>query len=296
MTRDTLAQDNVTQHVLAHYTRHSLLSDPGPYAAQLGSLPEDLDVLCRAINGVFIHVWKVRKFYPEELGRRPYAVFVRSVRSLLGHALALDAAPLNVVRPERERAVIDCRSFALLLCAVLRERGVPARVRCGFASYLEPTHLQDHWICEFWNGERWLTEDPDVIKHDLLPDDFITGARAWALVRAGERAAEAFGYAPEPYSRGPFAVRLNLLHDVAALCGAESVSGDVWGFALRGKREFPGADVKVMDEAARSASADTTLPALWRFYTSQPGLAMPDAVQHYDYVKGGQSLIRWREC
>ena len=285
----------MTEEVSARYARHSPLSDPGPYAARLGTLPEAMDALHRAVNGVFIHVWKVRKFSPETLERRPHAVFVRSVRGLLAHALALKPAPLDHERPENERAVIDCRSFAFLLCAVLRERGVPARVRCGFAGYLEPTHLQDHWVCEFWNGLRWVTEDPDVIRHDLSADDFVTGARAWAKVRAGERAADSFGYAPAASSRGLFAVRLNLLHDIAALCGAECVSGDVWGFAATGKPEFPADDLAVMDEAARLAAADAALPELWRFYEDEVGLRMPDTVQHYDYVNRGQRLVRWRD-
>lgn len=50
-----------------------------------------------------------------------------------------------------------------------------------------------------------------------------------------------------------------------------------------------------MDEAARLASAETTLPALRALYAAETGLTMPDAVQHYDYVAGGASLIRWRE-
>lgn len=281
------------REVLAHYARHSLLSDPGPYAARLGALPDDMAALHRALGGVFIHVWKVRKFHPGRL-KHPHAVFVRSVRGLLGHALALNPAPLERERPEHERAVIDCRSFAFLLCSVLRGRGVPARVRCGFAAYLEPTHLQDHWTCEFWNGERWVIEDPDVVKHDLSADDFITGAQAWEGVRAGERAAEAFGYAPAASSRGLFAVRLNLLHDLAALCGAEAVSGDVWGFAQRRKGEFPADDLAVMDRAARLA-ADVTLPELWTYYAAQRGLAMPGAVQHYDYLTGASGAVRWRD-
>lgn len=283
-----------TRDPLENYTRHSLFSNPGPYAALLDALPTEMDALHHAINGLFIHVWKIRKFYPERLSG-PHAVFVRSVRGLFEQALALNPAPLNVARPDVERVIIDCRSFALVLCAVLRQRGVPARVRCGFASYLEPTHLQDHWICEVWNGARWVMEDADVIKHDLSADDFITGARAWRLARTGKMAADRFGYGPEAYVRGLWTVRINLLHDVAALGGLECVSGDAWGFMNRGQGEFPEEEVAVMDEAARLADDDSTLPELWRYAASEAGLAMPDAVQHYDYVTGGEGLVRWRE-
>jgi hypothetical protein len=283
----------MTSEVLNHYTCHTLLTDPGPYTSALEALPEDLDALHHAINGLFVHVWKVRKFHPERL--KQHAVFVRSVRRLLEGVLELNAAPLDQERLETERLIIDCRSFALVFCAVLRERGVPARLRCGFAGYLEPTHFQDHWVCEYWNGERWVMEDADVIKHDLSSGDFISGARAWSLLRSSEMDANRFGYAPEAYSRGLWAVRINLLHDVAALCGSECVSGDVWGLMQWRKGEFPAEDVAFMDEAARLASSDATLPDLQRLYSSEAALAMPDTVQHYDYVRGRGGRVRWRE-
>lgn len=105
-----------SKEVLEHYTTQSLLSDPGSYATQLDSLPCDMDALHRASNGFFIHIWKVRKFHPEQLERRPHAVFVRSVKQLLEQTLALNPAPLAQERPENERLIVDCRSFALLLC------------------------------------------------------------------------------------------------------------------------------------------------------------------------------------
>ena len=286
----------ISNEVLEHYTAQSLLSAPGSYAPYLEVLPHDMDVLHHAINGLFIHIWKVRKFHPEQLKGRSHAVFVRSVRKLLEQTLALNPAPLHDERPEHERLIVDCRSFALLLCAVLRRRGVPARVRCGFARYLESSHLQDHWVCEFWNGERWLMEDPDVIKHDLAPDDFVTGTWAWARVQAVETAAERFGFAADPASRGLVAVRLNLLRDAAALCGFESVSGDMWGLALKDEAELTAADYRVLGEAARLARADASLPELWRLVAAEDGLRVPEAVQHFDYVVGRRRLLRWRDA
>jgi hypothetical protein len=284
-----------SESVLRHYTAHSLLSDPGPYASHLGALPHDMDALHRAINGLLIHIWKVRAFSPEQLASRPHAVFVRSVKGLLEGALALNAAPLDRERPEHERLIVDCRSFALLLCAALRRRGIPARVRCGFAGYLEPSHLQDHWVCEFWNGERWAMEDPDVVKHDLSADDFVTGVRAWSLVRTGEMAAERFGFGADAPSRGPFAVRLNLLRDAAALCGFESVSGDMWGLALRDEAELTPADHEVLGNTARLAGSDGSLLELWRYAAAQEGVRVPETVRHFDYVAGRSALLNWRD-
>lgn len=284
-----------SESVLRHYAAHSLLSDPGPYASQLAALPHDMDALHRAINGLFIHVWKIRAFYPEQLTSRPHAVFVRSVKGLLEGTLALNPAPLDHERPEYERLIVDCRSFALLLCAVLRQRRVPARVRCGFARYLEPSHLQDHWVCEFWNGERWVVEDADVIKHDLSADDFVTGARAWSLVQTGEVAAERFGFAADAPSRGPFAVRLNLLRDAAALCGFESVSGDMWGLALQDEADLTPTDREVLGTTARLAGSDDLLLELRRYAAAQEGVRVPETVHHFDYVAGRERVLHRRD-
>nr|WP_246715041.1 hypothetical protein [Rhizobium sp. BK196] len=34
-----------------------------------------------------------------------------------------------------------------MLCAFLRNKGIPARVRCGFASYFS-AEWEHHWLCE----------------------------------------------------------------------------------------------------------------------------------------------------
>lgn len=105
-----------SKEVRHHYTTQSLLSDPGPYTTQLDSLPHEMDALHFAINGLLIHIWKICAFRLEQLERRPHAVFVRSVKQLLEQTLALNPAPLAQERPENERLIVDCRSFALLLC------------------------------------------------------------------------------------------------------------------------------------------------------------------------------------
>ena len=93
-------------------------------------------------------MWKVRKYYPNLLQNRPHDVFTRSVKRLLESIHSLNSQPLNVARQEEKRAIVDGRNFAVLLSGVLRQRGVPSRARCGFATYLEDTHYQDHWICD----------------------------------------------------------------------------------------------------------------------------------------------------
>lgn len=287
----------MTLQISAAYSKQDLFTDPGANAATLDALPETMDAVHQALNNAFIHVWKIRKFYPEQLEVRSHSVSVRSVKRLLEQARALDTAPFVEPRGVEKKVIIDCRSFALLLCAVMRRRGVPARVRCGFASYLEPTHLQDHWICEYWNGSRWVMEDADLSKHDLSVEAFIPAARAWTLCRRGEVEASQFGFSPDEADRGLWAVQLDLLHDVAALCGVVGVSGDVWGLALKAQEVWSQADLGLLDTAAQLAQQGNDITELQQVYQATDGLLkMPDVVTHFDYVQGLTSKVNWRKA
>ena len=127
---------------LEFYRKHDLFSDPGAYASRYVELPTPLNALHAAINELLIHNWKVErdrpgwiKVHPEEVD-----VFTRPIYRVLERVALFGPEPWNQSRPPDRRVVIDCRHFSLLLCSILRERGIPARTRCGFATYLEETH------------------------------------------------------------------------------------------------------------------------------------------------------------
>ena len=73
---------------------------------------------------------------------------------------------------------------------------IPARARCGFATYFVPPKKVDHWIVEYWSSEeqRWIRTDPEYLDRatpgsartdDLRPDEFLTAGEAWQLIRSG---------------------------------------------------------------------------------------------------------------
>jgi hypothetical protein len=247
---------------LDFYTAHDALTDPSANAARLDELPADMDALHAALNGVLLHQWKARAHHPHVLAPPAREVFVRHTARLLEAVLRLDAAPLAVPRPVERRAVVDCRHFAVLLCAVLRHRGVPARPRCGFAAHAGQPLLVDHWVCEVWDAaqRRWVLEDADLQLHDLAADAFVTGARAWRRYRADPATADRCGDGPA--ARGPRLVRRNLVRDIAALNGFPSVSGDAWGLGRAGDDDVTAADAVLLDRvAALAEAADDAAPA-----------------------------------
>ena len=42
-----------------------------------------------------------------------------------------------------------CHHFALLMTAMLRAKGIPARYRCGFGAFFNAPYFEDHVLCEF---------------------------------------------------------------------------------------------------------------------------------------------------
>jgi hypothetical protein len=226
----------------------------------------------------------------------PRKVTIRRTSRLLAEMLRLDDAPLHVTRPPERRVVVDCRHFAVLLCAVLRHRGVPARPRCGFASYLQEGELlEDHWACECWDDvrERWVMEDPDLQRHDVPADAFVTGARAWRLARQDPALAARYEYSGD--LRGWGALRLNLVRDFAAVNGFPSVSGDGWGLGLAPEESLTAADRRSLDHAAELCGADGALAEQRNLYGTTAGLAPPDTILHFESSAEDARLVRWRE-
>ena len=76
-------------------------------------------------------------------------------------------------RPLDRRLVGNCRRFSVLLVAMLRHQGVPARARCGFGAYFLPNHFEDHWVVEYWNqeGGRWVFVDAQLDELQREVDD-----------------------------------------------------------------------------------------------------------------------------
>jgi transglutaminase-like putative cysteine protease len=52
---------------------------------------------------------------------------------------------ISTARPPQKRLVGVCHHPMLLLVAMLRAQGVPARARSGFGSYFNPGFFEDHW-------------------------------------------------------------------------------------------------------------------------------------------------------
>jgi hypothetical protein len=283
---------------LEFYRKHDLFSDPGEYARRYAELPTALNDLHAAINELLIHNWKVErdrpgwiKVHPEEVD-----VFTRPICKVLERVASFGPEPWDQSRPPDRRVVIDCRHFSLLLCSILRERGIPARTRCGFATYLEKTHWMDHWICEFWDYQQkcWVMEDADLQLHSVPSDQFYTGIHAWEMIRKMPSMARQFGYGKE--ERGAWVVRANLVRDFAALHGFVSISGDSWELGEKAEDQLVPSDVQLLDELVGLGDGNATFEQRQALYAASPELYPGEKIKHFDYLFTDQQReIPWRE-
>jgi excinuclease ABC subunit A len=219
--------------LLQYYTLHSPLTDPGPYTYLYDGLPDDLEGIFQAIQGVLLHRNAVGYFKVDLTSPRRAEIGLRTMQQRLAHLCELDEAPLVIQRDPADRQIGLCRDFALFLTSILRHKGLPARMRVGFAAYFPGNPFySDHWITEYWLAaqDRWVLADADVggmpvdafstpilaDLTDLRPDqDFYVAGSAWLLARAGKVKSTLFRYSKR--WKGFPCIRGNLLHDFQAL-------------------------------------------------------------------------------
>jgi hypothetical protein len=256
-----------------YYAAHSRASDPAERAPLLAALPADPGRLVTAVSGLVLH-----PLFVGPLGITPPPesaddVESRSLPRMLDRLLARDPAPLDVARPPARRFIGICRDYALLACAALRQHGLPARVRVGFASYFTPGFLEDHWVCEYHAGDRWRLLDPElgpaVRTHfgiafdpaDVPREAFLMAGVAWQRARAGALDPAICGVSRIGVL-GPGFIAASVLRDLAALNKREMLAWDVWGPALgTAPGTWPPADAaRRLDEAAALGAG---LPVDW---------------------------------
>jgi hypothetical protein len=232
----------------AFYGHQTALTESGPHAAAIASLPDDVPSLVGIVQGVLIHGDWLDLYHLTDADFADTARDTLPIAARLDAVLALDAAPLGQSRPPRRRSVSTCRDYALMLTAFLREKAVPARVRCGFATYFAQDRFEDHWVCEYWRCDeaRWAIADAQLdAEHrtrlaigfdgtDLPAGAFFNAAAAWRLYRGGKEDAARFGHGE---ATGAWFLRLNLARDLLALRHQETSRWDRW-------REAP-ADARV---------------------------------------------------
>lgn len=246
------------ENILNYYRTPSLITQLDKFRSYTEWLPDNVTLIYQVVQGLLIHDSWLEQYGMDKDKRHFRGRNFTVMEDIIDKALELENRTLAIPRAPEKRVIVCCREFATLFCAILRSKGIPARSRCGFASYFSDDYYEDHWICEYWNGSLWVKVDPQIdplqqsslyswFKNskkmntcqvdrisnfnplNLSEEDFIISGRAWLDCRKGILDPNKFGIGcdPKDYNletlHGLWFIRGNLLRDFASLNKIETV-------------------------------------------------------------------------
>lgn len=248
------------------YIKQSIISNPRQYKRCFAKLPETPKEMLKVVQGLIIH-GDLGKLYGVTFSKRQQnEELLRTIPQMLENLLRTNSQSIGIARKPSERLVGMCRDYSLLFVSFLRNQGIPARVRAGFANYFDSDmEYEDHWIAEYFNEtqKEWIRVDTQLdqiqreyygINFDTMNMNencgFLLAGKAWLLCREGDKHQEDFGY--NKNWKGWISVKGNLLHDFNCLLGLELMPWDLWtDLSTKKYSELTTSQLQVLDEIAR---------------------------------------------
>lgn len=296
----------------------SRFTDPGEYATLYDILPDDIEELCKVIQGLIIPIdgdYLLPKERLQEIVRGRY------VSEMLACMMEVDDRPLTSRRPPGKRFIGCCRDYAILFCSIARYKGIPARTRCGFAPYINcgmPGFKVDHTIAEFWDfsEERWRLVDVDQDESlkeinkidfdttDIPHDKFIFAGYAWQQYRESKVDPDEFGDPPDEQRVnledsgdsgfkfvGAGVLRYRVILDLAMMNKVEFLLWDCTSL-MELHIEPTEEDLRLLDRAAQlTLAGNDKFDAMRKIYETEPKLKIPRVVNSYSPVDKPRSIV-----
>lgn len=287
-----------------YYSGSAPMAAGGARASELRALPSDLARQCEVIQGVLVHRDMAPFLYDLKLTEQQYADGnIRPIELMLKRIHELDDRPITIARDPAHRMPTVCRHFSLMLTAILREHGIPARSRCGFGAYFNAGKFEDHWVTEYWNAKqsRWILVDAQMdpiqrktfaLKFDPLDvprDAFIIAGDAWQRCRTGRGDPSKYGLSHINMA-GMWFIAGNVVRDFASLNRIEALPWDVWGMMEVGDEALTDERKALLDKvAALTLAGDEALPEIRKLYESDERLRIPPMV--YNVLRNAPESI-----
>jgi len=274
------------------YVVPATMTSAGRYASLFDPLPRDVAALAAVAQGLLIHEHIAQAYGVTLTDEDRATVHIRPVEQLLERIIARDDRPLATGRAVADRVAGNCRHFTVLMVAMLRAQGTPARARCGFGAYFVDGLFEDHWVCEYWHAgqERWMLVDAQIdekqrgmfrIDFDLTDvprDRFLVAGDAWARCRVGAADPRAFGLSTLNEA-GYWWIAGNLMRDVAALDNIELLPWDCWGAMPKPEEQIDDDRNALYDRlAALTHDPEADFAELRRLYREDDRVRVPSAV------------------
>lgn len=259
------------KEILDFYKKTSLYTDLGLYKEFAVKLSNDIKELAKLQRMQIIHpiiIWNnLQEGWWDDLKKVPKTSIVfeddifPTAMSMLAELLRRDSN-YSVNRKVEDKIHVTCRGEAILLASILKAKGIPTRVRSGFAEYLRHDGIYyDHWITEYYSYDknRWVLVDADnqwgdtKIEFDLndIPrDKFLLGAEAYQMLRNKKMTDSNILYASDPVTIGlPAAIRA-LFYDFHSLMNDEIIFDFVPRYILEKNFNLTEYELKELDELA----------------------------------------------
>jgi hypothetical protein len=235
------------KEILEHYLKFGPFTNPGCYKDYLkNELPDDIKEIGYLVRRQLIHRITLKNGnkgsdFDLKYGdmtkvpwyRQPEDDIFPTASGMLAELFRRDKKGFIKNRHEKDRLILTCRYVSILVASILKSKGIPARVRSGFADYFKGfgNKSVDHWINQYWDKEknRWVTIDVDGSLENYLrfdpynmPNDvFEFSTDSWLKVRNreldGKRFWNAGGF------EGLMVIAWELFYDFHSLMNSEII-------------------------------------------------------------------------
>ena len=274
---------------ITFFSSHSEITNPGEYLFLFNDLSRDISQLCKVIQGFMLHIHWAERYGVSVSKERRHEEDLRKVDRQLSLIADRSSEGSSVSLPLNKRIFGTCRDFSTMLCSMLRHHNIPARPRCGFATYFDASEKSDHWICEYWDSKKnsWKKVDAQLDDFqreslkitfdvtDIPRDQFLIAGEAWQLCRAGKADPEKFGIMDW---HGLWFIKGNLVRDLLSLSKIQLLP---WSTnRATGPYENHRVDASIyslLDSVAKlTCSNDADICSINDIIEENPILSMPD--------------------
>jgi len=288
-------KNTIDHQIPIYYAQQSRITDPGEFKDNLlTSL--DVSQLCDFINNLVLIDFLVTMNIISVPQLHKTDVNVRNVEEKINILLARNESPLVEPRSNDEKILGNCRDTSILLCSMLRQNGIAARLRSGFATFFDPEKRFDHWLCEYWDKEmsRWVKVDSWMYQiryhQDILPpmlqaglvnlpynpldvEDkyFVSGAQAW--LKCQSQGEDPNNYGTYGDLQGLWFIRDNMLRDLLCLNKTEILPWDCKGLMSGERGELIDQDKETLNYVANLLiNTDNNFDKIREYYKTTQNL------------------------